>query len=57
MRYLAALLILLYAAPVVPKQSDVQWWEVGVFGSCTRTDVIELGGCFKLEVSNKPKWN
>ena len=56
MKRLAALLLMLYATPVVPKQADVQWWEAGVFGACTRTDMIELGGCGKLEVSNKPKW-
>lgn len=57
MRYLTALLLMLYTAPVVPEQINVQWWEAGVFGSCTRTDVEELGGCFKLEVKRRPIWD
>jgi hypothetical protein len=56
MRRFAALLLMLYSAPIVPEQLDVQWWETGVLGACTRTDVIELGGCGKLEVRRRPRW-
>lgn len=56
MRYLAAILALLYSASTTPEQSNPQWWWPGVFGYCTATDRDELGGCGKLEVKQKPEW-
>lgn len=56
MKYLAALLLMLYSAPLVPKQLDAKWWEPGIFGACTKTDIKELGGCFQLEVRRRPRW-
>lgn len=57
MKRLAALLLMLYSAPIVPEQLNMQWWEPGVLGSCTWTDIEELGGCGRLEVKRRPKWN
>jgi hypothetical protein len=57
MRRLAAMLLMLYSTPIVPEQLNVQWCEAGVFGACTRTDMIELGGCFKLKVRRRPRWH
>lgn len=56
MRYLAAILALLYSASVTPEQVKLEWWQAYEFGRCTKTDIKELGSCGKLEVKRKPKW-
>lgn len=56
MKFLAAILLMLYSASTTPEQSNPQWWWPGVFGYCTETDIIELGGCNKLEVKRNPTW-
>jgi hypothetical protein len=57
MKRAAAILLLLYSTSVTPEQSNPQWWWPSVFGYCTRTDKIELGGGGKLEVKRKQEWN
>lgn len=57
MKRLAALLLMLtIPCPAHDSENHLEWWEAGVFGSCTRTDIVELGGCGRLEVRRKPKW-
>ena len=56
MKRLAALLLMLMPLTAQESEQRLEWWEPGVFGSCTRTDIIELGGCGRLEVRRKPKW-
>lgn len=56
MKYIAALLALLYSASVTPEQVRLEWWQQGEFGACTKTDIQELGACGTLEIKFKPQW-
>jgi hypothetical protein len=55
-RIIAAIAALLYSASVTPSEVKLQWWQPYEFGRCTKTDIKELGGCGRLEVKRKPKW-
>jgi hypothetical protein len=54
---LAALLLLVWPLTANDAELQMQWWEQGEFGACTKTDIEELGACGKLEVKRKPDWN
>jgi hypothetical protein len=50
---LFAALLLMFPAQVIPGQLNPQWmewWQSGVFGYCTKTDIAELGSCGTLEL-------
>lgn len=56
MRTIATILALLYSTNVTPLEVKLQWWQPYELGRCTKTDIKELGGCGKLDVKRKPKW-
>jgi hypothetical protein len=54
-KYLAAILLLLYSEIVIPEQLKFEWWWTGVLGAPgTATDRAE--GTMQLEVKRRPTW-
>jgi len=55
-KYLAALLVLLYSHPATPEQSLTEWWQPWVLGAPCSTSTDKAEGTCQLEVKTEPEW-